>query len=532
MKDRLYRIATVAIVNAVVAAAFIVANAAPSLAAAIPILTYHYNNARTGTNTSETILTPANVNVNRFGKLFSVPVDSGIYAQPLYVPNLTIPGKGTHNVVYVATQYNSLYALDADNGALVWSVDPVKLGPYLAKPQNCAQPGAIGIIGTPVIQSNTIYAVAATKRNGVAQQELHALDITTGAELPSSPVVITASVPGTGYGSVGGTLTFNPVTEFQRPALLLDNGVLYIGFGAHCDGQPLSAQGHGWLFAYDASTLQLDSSFVVTPNGFGGGIWASGGGPAADTYHNIYFSTGDGTFDFDQGGIDYGDSILKLSPISLSLLDYFTPYNQATLVANEKDLGSGGIALLPDQSTSPTHLMVTAGKQGWVYLINRDNLGQYNTTKDNVVQRLSALKGLYATPTFWNNNLYFAGSGSGGGDSPKTFSFSGGKISKNPTSQAAITYPFPGAVMVISANGQTNGILWALQHGGTASGNEVLHAYDATNLVNELYNSDQAPNGRDWPGPVGKRFESMIVDNGKVYVPTSGRPQLTVFGLL
>jgi hypothetical protein len=214
------------------------------------------------------------------------------------------------------------------------------------------------------------------------------------------------------------------------------------------------------------------------------------------------------------------------------LLDYFTPYNQAALEAHESDLGSGGVLLLPDQSTSPTHLMMTAGKEGRVYLINRDNLGQYGTTKDNVVEELSALKGLFATPTFWNNNLYFAGSGYNGGDYPKAFSFSKGKISRTPTSQATVAYPFPGAVTVISANGQSGGILWALQQGGTASGNEVLHAYDATNLANELYNSDQAAGGRDWPGPPGKEFESIIVDNGKVYVPTSGQPQLSVFGLL
>jgi outer membrane protein assembly factor BamB len=528
MKERFYNVAIAAIVNAVLAAAFIVASAAPSLATAIRIPTYHYDNARTGANTSETILTPANVNMNQFGKLFSVPVDSGIYAQPLYVPNLSIPGLGTHNVVYVATQHNYLYAFDADNGATLWSVN---LGTYQTRP-TCTEPGDIGIIGTPVIQGNTIYAVAATIINGVPRQVLHALNITTGKDLSDSPVVITASVPGTGYGSVGGILTFSGQTEFQRPALLLNNGVLYIGFAAHCDFKPYSAQGHGWLFAYNASTLQLNSSFVVTPNGFGGGIWASGGGPAADAYNNIYLSTGDGTFDVNQGGIDYGDSVIKLSPSTLSLLDYFTPFNQATLVANEMDLGSGGVLLLPNQSTSPTCLMVTAGKQGEVYLINRDNLGQYNSTTDNVVQENLALAGLFSSPTFWNNKLYFAGSAYSGGDYPKAFSFSGGRISTNPTSQATVSYPYPGAVPVVSANGQSNGILWALQQGGTASGNEVLHAYNATNLANEFYNSDQASGGRDWPGPPGKEFESIIVDNGKVYVPTSGQPQLSVFGLL
>jgi hypothetical protein len=531
MKERFCSVAVAAIINAVIAAAFNAASAEPSLASAISVLTYHYNNARTGANMSETVLTPANVNVNQFGKLFSIPVDSGIYAQPLYVPNLSIPGQGTHNVVYVATQHNSLYAFDADTGARLWSVN---LGPYQPTPQGCTEPGDIGIIGTPVIQlaTKTIYAVAATQPNGTPQQELHALDITTGVERPNSPVVITGSVPGTGVGSTGGMLTFNATAEFQRSALLLDNGMLYIGFGSHCDFKPYSARGHGWLFAYNASTLQLKSSFVVTPNGFGGGIWASGGGPAVDANHNIYFSTGDGTFDVNQGGIDYGDSVLKLSPISLSLLDYFTPNNQAALAANEEDLGSGGTLLLPDQSTSPTHLMVTAGKQGLIYLLNRDNMGHYNATADNVAQEQLSLRGLFSTPTGWHGALYFVGSSYGGADSPKVFQVPNGRIAANPSSKAPTIYPFPGAVPVISANGLTNGILWALQHGGTSSGNEVLHAYNATNLAKELYNSDQAAGGRDWPGPADKEFESIIVDNGKVYVPTSGQPQLSVFGLL
>jgi outer membrane protein assembly factor BamB len=527
MKEGLHTVIGVALMNVLAAVAFSAASSTPSLAAAIPVATYHYNNSRAGSNTSETILTPANVSVNQFGKLFSLPVDGGIYAQPLYVPNLTIPGSGTHNVVYVATQHNSLYAFDADNGANLWSKN---LGPYQPAPQNCTEPGDIGIIGTPVIQSNTIFAVAATLRSGTPQQELHALDITTGAERSSSPVVITASVPGTGFGSVGGILTFNALTEFQRPALLLDYGVLYIGFAAHCDDNAYSAQGHGWLFAYNTKTLHLNSSFVVTPNGFGGGIWASGGGPAVDAYHNIYFSTGDGTFDVDQGGIDYGDSVIKLSSSTLSLLDYFTPYNQAILEANGGDLGSGGILILPDQGTSPTHLLMTAGKAGFIYLINRDNLGQYNTSRDNVVQENGQIVGLFSTPAMWQNRLYFVGSGYTGGDYPKAFSLSRGRMSNYPTSQATLPYPYPGAVPVVSANGATNGILWALQHGGTASGNEVLHAYDATNLAHELYNSEQAGN-RDLPGLAGRQFESIIVVNGKVYVPTA-QPQLSVFGLL
>lgn len=258
----------------------------------------------------------------------------------------------------------------------------------------------------------------------------------------------------------------------------------------------------------------------------------SGAGPAIDAFHNIYFSTGDGTFDMNQQGVvvDYGDSVIKLSS-SLSPLDYFTPSSQATPEASDGDLGSGGTLLLTTQSTWPNHLVVTAGKAGFIYLINRDNLEKYSTSRDNVVQERGHIVGLFSTPAFWNNNLYFAGSRYAGGDYPKAFTFSGGRISNFPTSQAAGTYPYRGAVTVVSANGQTNGILWALQHGGTASGSEVLHAYNATNLANELYNSDQPPNGRDWPVLVDKQFESIIVDNGQVYVPTSGQPKLTVFGL-
>ena len=240
-------------------------------------------------------------------------------------------------------------------------------------------------------------------------------------------------------------------------------------------------------------------------------------------------STGDGTFDVDKAGVDYGDSILKLSPGRLLLLDYFTPSNQAVLESQALDLGSGGVLLLPPQSTIPNNLLITAGKQGLIYLINRDNLGHY--TMSQVVQQNGNIAGLFGTPTFWNNRLYFAGTNYTGGDSPRVFSFLGGRMSANPTSRAAGTYPYPGAVMVVSANGINNGILWALQHGGTSSGNDVLRAYDALNLGRELYNSDQA-GSRDLPGIVGMQFESIIVDNGKVYVPSTGAARLSVFGLL
>jgi outer membrane protein assembly factor BamB len=494
----------------------------------ISILTYHYDNARDGANTNETILAPANVNVDQFGRLFSIPTDSAMYAQPLYVPNVQIPGMATHKVVYVATQHNSLYAFDADNGSTLWSVS---LGPYQPMPEGCEEPGDVGIIGTPVIDpsSNTIYAGAATLRNGHPMQELHALDITTGAERSFSPVVISASAPGTGSGSQNGFVAFNPLTEFQRPSLLLNNGVLYVGFASHCDiGGTVGV--HGWLFTYDPSTLQQTSLFLTTPDATFGGIWMSGSGPAADVYNNVYLSTGNGPFDANQGGPDYGDSAIKLSTTSLAVLDYFTPSNQAILSTDDLDLGSGGVLLLPDQPTAPIHLLVTGDKQGNVFLINRDNMGQYSPNANNVVQLEKINGGIWSTPAFWNNTLYFAA----GASTPTAYPLMNGLLPATPSSRAAEQFRYPGAIPVISANGQANGILWALQHGGTASGNEVLHAYDATNLANELYNSDQA-GSRDLPGLAGpfaeSEFESIIVANGKVYVPT-GQPQLTIFGLL
>jgi hypothetical protein len=490
------------------------------------VLTYHYDNIRSGANTNETILTPANVNMKQFGKLFSVPVDSLILAQPLFVPNLQVPGLGTHNVVYIGTQHNSLYAFDADNGATLWSVN---LGPYQPKSGGESDIDA-GIIGTPVIDSNTIYVVARTLRNGISNYELHALNITTGVEAPSSPMVISGRVSGTGYGSAGGVVTFTPAAQRQTLASLLDNGVLYIGFSncqyGSCDGDGFG-HAHGWLFVYNPSNLQQQGVFVTSPNDYGAGIWEGGGGPAADVAHNIYFSTGNGDFDVGQGGSDYGDSVLKLTPGSLAVQDYFTPFNAATLAANDEDLGAGGVTLLPDQPASPTHLLVTAGKQGLIYLINRDNMGQFDGNVDHVVQELPGINALYSTPTFWNNTLYFGGANS---DHVKAFSLSNGSLSVSPTSQSIEKNPSIWTVTLVSANGQTNGILWAVQHGGSPTGNEVLHAYDATNLTKELYTSSQAGT-RDLPGIPGIPFESFIEANGKVYVPT-GQPQLTVFGLL
>jgi hypothetical protein len=486
------------------------------------VTTYHYGNARRGANTSETILKPSNVNMNQFGKLFSLPVDGGILSQPLYVPYLQIPNLGFHNVVFVATQHNSLYAFDADNGKKLWSIN---LGPYV--PDDGCPSLDSGIIATPVIDptSNTIYLDAKVMRSGTPAHELHAIDIQNGAERPYSPVVVQANVPGTGSGSVGGNLTFDATIERSRSALLLDNGLIYLAFAQDCDVD-LPDLDRGWLLAYNVSNFNQTGVFVTAPDAHGGGIWASGGGPAVDAKHDIYVATGNGHFDANQGGNDYGDSVLRLAPGTLGMIDYFTPHNQATLSTNDEDLGSGGIVLLPAQETSPHHLMVIAGKQGRIYILKRNHPGEYNSNFDNVIQKNNTIQANYSTPSYWNQNLYFAAVG----DYPKAYSFSQGRLSDTPTSSASTTYPYPGAVTVVSANRLIHGILWAMQSGGTASGNEVLHAYKATNLGVELYNSDQAGT-RDVPGIPGQSFESILVANGKVYVP-SGEPQISVFGLL
>jgi hypothetical protein len=498
--------------------------------------TYHNDIARTGQNLREFALTPSAANQTQFGKIFSCPVDGYAYAQPLYVANLAVPGQGIHNVVFVATEHDSVFAFDADNPACLqlWMtsfINPnagtttVPSGDVLSLdivPE-------IGITGTPVIdpRSGTLYVVAKTKENGTYFQRLHALDITTGAEKFSGPVVIQASVAGTGDGSVGGNLPFDPLRQNQRAALLLVNGVIYIAFASHGDNDPY----HGWVLGYDAATLQQVAVFNATPNGSRGGIWQSGNGPAADSSGNIFVTTGNGTFDADVGGIDFGDSFLKLSTNAggLTLVDFFTPFNQAFLSASDLDVGSTGPLLVPDQTgTTHPHLVLGAGKDGNGYLVDRDNMGHFSSTDNSQIVQTIAIStsGVFGAPAFWANNVYFLPQD----DVLKAFRLSGGLLSITPTSQASTIFGFPGATPVISANGSANGIAWVLDNSAFAtSGPAVLHAYDATNVATELWNSSQAANSRDQAGPAVK-FTVPTVANGRVYV--GAQNQLTVFGLL
>jgi hypothetical protein len=508
--------------------------------------THHNDNFRTGQNLNETVLTPSNINWTQFGKLFSYPLDGKAYASPLYVANVNIPGQGFHNVVYVATEHDSVYAFDADglSSNPLWHVSFINPPTITTVPANdtgecCDISPEIGITGTPVIDpaTGTLYVVAKTKEGSGSNtnylQRLHALDITTGAEKFGGPVVIQATVPGTGMGSQGGQLSFYALLENQRPALLLSNGVVYIAFSSHGDNQPY----HGWVLGYNATTLQQSMAFCVTANGEGAGVWMSGGGLATDSDGNIYFVTGDGTFDADSGGVNYGDSFVKINP-SGAVLDYFTPHVQAALNAGNIDLGSGGLLMLPDQPGPYPHLLLSAGKDGTIYLLNRDNMGHYNPNNDNqIVQSLVDIfpfgtpePGNYSAPVYFNGHVYFSPIS----DNVQVFQLSNGLLSTAPTSRSSEIYAYPGGTLAISANGNTNGILWVVQRhgvdptGGGTVAPGVLRAYDPNNLSIELYNSDQA--GLQDTMDYATKFNVPLVANGKVFI--AGENQLTVYGLL
>ena len=505
----------------------------------LAVLTQHNDNARTGDNLRETLLNTSSVNVHRFGKLWTRYVDGYLYAQPLYVPNVRIPGHGLHNVIYLATAHNSVYAFDADDPKAVDPFWRVNLGPSVPADEVYTTKWTdmrveIGITSTPVIDpsTNTIFVEAKTKENGTYVQRLHALDITTGAERPGSPVEIKASVPGTGMASVGGVVTFNPVKQLQRPALLLADGTVYLAFGSHADSPPF----HPWIIGYDARTLAQTCVFNGTPNGDEGSIWQAGMGMASDPAGNIYAMTGNGTFDANTGGADYGDSFLKLfpQPGGLKVTDYFTPYNQQSMNDNDLDVGSSGPMLIPG-----TSLLLGGSKNGWLYLMQQDNLGHYQAKDDSqIVQSFPITRGnCHGSPVYWN--------GPGG---PQVyiwpefahlmaFRLTGGTLTETPASQSAVPVPdgMPGAFLSVSADGSKagTGIVWssapydANANWETVPG--ILRAYDASDLSHELWNSKMNP-ARDDAGMFAK-FCAPTVVNGKVYLSTFSK-QLQVYGLL
>ncbi len=518
--------------------------------AQVNVLMQHNDMGRTGQNTSETLLTTANVNSSTFGQLFTLPVDGQVYAQPMYMSALQIPGSGTHNVVFVATEHDSVYAFDADsNGGAdaspLWQASMLTAAhgaaagattvPYLGIGQDIIP--EYGITGTPVIDpvAGVLYCVSFTLEGSSYILRLHALSITTGAEMPGSPIAIQAQTAGTGNGSSGGIMTFDPKWENQRPGLLLLNGILYIGFGSHADNGPW----HGWLLSYNPSTLAQIGTYCTSANGTGSGIWMSGDGLAADVvdpvghpFGRMFVSTGNGDYNATTpytNSMDYGDSILNfdLTNGTPTVQDEFTPYNQATLDAGDVDLGSGGVVVLPNQTGTYPHLLLQEGKGGTIYLVNRDEMSGYNTS-DQVVQEVQSAptgSGVWGGPAYWNGSVYV-----GESHSPITaYSLAGGVLSTAPTSTSPETYSYPGLSASISSNGTTNGILWAIDGDAYASGGiSVLKAYNASNLANELYTSAQVP-ARDSAGPAVHLVVPTIA-NGKVYVGAGG--VVDVYGLL
>jgi len=497
------------------------------------VLTYHNDNSRTGQNLAETSLTPVNVKSGTFGKLISYPVDGLVYAQPLYVPAVKIPRKGVHNVVYVASEHDSVYAFDADGLAScpLWQHSFLRgksgVTPIPARDTRAEAVGSeIGITSTPVIDSSsaTIYVVAATKdKAGRYAQRVHALSLATGAE-KLAPKVITATIHAQGNGSNNGVLNFTPLSQLQRAALLLNQGFLFIAFNSAGSNAPY----HGWIFAYSVKQLGPSGTFNDSPNGDAGGISQSGKGPAADAEGNVFIPAGTGTFDANIGGPDYGNSLFKLTRTGskLAVSDYFSPWNEAELQANGLNFGSAGPMLLPDQPSGPPHLAILGDEAGTVYVINRDSLGGFNVGGDTIVQELpnEFSSGLYTAPAYFNNRVYFGPAG----NPLVSFPLNGGQIdTTGNVALGADNFGFPGAVPAISAHGSAEGIVWAIDTSafGT-SGPAVLYAYDASTMT-KLYDSTQAAG--DAAGPAAE-FAVTTIANGKVYVAT--RSELDVYGLL
>ena len=496
------------------------------------VTTSRGDNFRDGANTNETLLTPANVNFATFGRLFTASINYVSQAQPLYMPNVNIAG-GVHNVVYVVNQVDDVFAFDADTGAQLWWINftnpaaGITLATKDAGTLPCGNTTGFdreGIPGTPVIDpnTNTMYLVAKTVVNGTVQHNLHALDITTGNDQPGSPVLIAAQ--STSYK--GHVTVFNSKYQKNRPGLLLSNGNVYLGFGGNsCNGKDT-----GWILAYDETTLTQTGVFNTSPDYGLVSVWQTGNGLAADSDGNVYFETaesGVNRFDVPQGGQTYCNSVVKLSP-TLEVVDYFTPYDVAFLNLNDLDLSASGVLLLPDQGGAHTHELVASGKQGFVYVLDRDHMGMYAPSDAGALQEFPVIPGtspnnitelMFSSPAFWNNMLYYAPDF----ETPTAFPVSDGVVGNSLPSPGLSSAHSPS----VSANGNTNGVLWIISGPGSAK-HPQLTAFDALSLQ-QLYNSGQAPNNRDLMPGVG-HFVTQTVINGKVYVAT--QTTLEAFGLL
>ena len=501
-------------------------------ASAADVLTYHNDNARTGQDLDETILNPSNVNSSDFGMKFTDAVDGAIYAQPLYMAGVTIPGQGVHNVVFVATEHDSVYAFDADKpGPPLWHdsfINPaqgVTTVPSTQPWQSDLSP-EVGITGTPVIDptTGTLYVAAKTETitpaGPVDAYTLHALDVSTGAEKFGGPVLVHPTVAGRGVGSVKGKVSFQAEFQLQRPALLLENGVVYLAFGSLGDHGPY----HGWVVGYAANSLAQVAVFNDTPNSRLGGIWMDGDGPAADADGNIYLLTGNAPFSPARRGGSYGDAALKLTP-SLQVADYFAPQGTVHLLKKDLDLGSGGEILVPTQPGGAPSLLLGGGKDGTLYAVKIASMGHQRKKNPNVQAIVNPSDPIFSTPAYYNGNVYI----SAYGDVLRQYKIENGKL-VGPVAVSSETFGYPGANLSISADGSSDGIVWSLENSGsrTVPGAAVLHAYNAANVGQELYNSNQAGT-RDQPGNAVK-FAVPTIGNGKVYVGT--QTGLTVYGLL
>ena len=507
---------------------------APVASAGVDVVTYHNDVARTGQNLNETTLTLANVNSTNFAKRAFYAADGKVDAQPLFLSAVTFPGQGARNVVYVATEHDSVYAFDADSGATLWHVSLLGSGETPSDQRSCGQvTPEIGITATPVIDrsrgpNGAIYVVAMSKNgSGAYFHRVHALDVTSGVELFGGPRLVQATFPGSGAGSSGGTVTFDAKQYEERTALLLTNGRLITAWTSHCDIDPYT----GWIIAYDPATLAQTAVLNVTPNGSRGAFWMAGGGPAADAAGNIYLLDGNGTFDttLDGNGFpsnrNFGNAFLKISTASgLAVADYFATFNTVAQSNADTDLGSGATMLLPDLPDSTgriRHLAVGAGKDTHMYVVDRDAMGKWNPSSNQIYQDITGALGggVVSTPAYFNGTLYYGASG----DTIRAFPIVNARISATPSSRTARSFGYPGSTPGISASGTSNAILWAVENSNPA----VLHAYDAGDLTHELYNSNQAASGRDAFG-AGNKFITPTIVNGRVYVGTQSG--VAVFG--
>jgi outer membrane protein assembly factor BamB len=497
------------------------------------VLTYHNNNSRNGWNSTETILTPANVNTANFGKLFTIPSDGRVDAQPLYLSAVTISGV-SHDLLIVATEHDSVYAYDANTGAKIWHVSTLKAGEKTSDNRGCDQvTPEIGITSTPVISRPAngqpiIYVVAMSKDgSGNYYQRLHALDAANGSELFHGPVEISAQYRGDGDSSKNGYVVFEPGQYTERASLLLLNGTIYVAWASHCDHRPYT----GWIMGYNASTLAQTTVLNLTPNGSEGAIWGSGAGMAADGSGNIFLLDANGDFDttlnasgFPANG-DYGNAFLRVTTgKGLAVADYFEMYNQAGENGDDVDLGSGGAMLLNQVNNAGKtfQLALGAGKDGNLYVVDRTNMGKFHPGSNQIYQELKAVlpSGIWSMPAGFGERIYYGPVGS----PILAFQFSNAKLEPKPVARTTNAFGYPGATPGISSNANLNAIVWAVENSNPA----VLHAYDANTLI-QIYDSNQAAGGRDHFGS-GNKFITPTIAKGKVYVGTTDG--VGVFGLL